>query len=392
MIRIVFILLFLTLTQLCKTQNLSNLSFGTDSTFEILTWNIKQFPKAGQRSMDTVRNIIEALDVDLIALQEIDDTVKCKQMLLDLPDYGLLVGDPNEFEGLAYIYKKSSIQVKSLYHIFSSWSAGYNFPRAPLILEMIYAGREYVVINNHLKCCGDGILNLNDGTDEETRRYRAISDLKAYMDNFLSNKRTIMLGDLNDEIQEPLPQNVFQKFLNDHLNYQFVDEGIALGPSQDWSYPNWPSHLDHILINQKLFYDFQQRGTEVICFSIDEYLPGGLAEYEQKVSDHRPLGLKMKVKPVLGLSFTEIQEEEAAVRLYPNPATDRLYIELPSTTIQSYQIFDAFGRSFLQGVVNQEEKMINLELSDLSKGLYFIRLCTVDQKFMSLKFYKMNSK
>ena len=52
----------------------------------------------------------------------------------------------------------------------------------PLVLEMNYQGEDYVIINNHFKCCGDGILDLGDSSDEETRRYNAISLLKNYID------------------------------------------------------------------------------------------------------------------------------------------------------------------------------------------------------------------
>ena len=40
-------------------QSLSDLSFGTDSTFEVLTWNIEWFPKNGQSTADSVKQIIK---------------------------------------------------------------------------------------------------------------------------------------------------------------------------------------------------------------------------------------------------------------------------------------------------------------------------------------------
>lgn len=30
----------------------------------------------------------------------------------------------------------------------------------------------------------------------------------------------------------------------------FADMGIAMGSPSDWSYPTWPSHLDHLLLNK----------------------------------------------------------------------------------------------------------------------------------------------
>ena len=56
------------------SQDLEDLDFGTDSTFEILTWNIEWFPKNGQATVGYVTEIIEALDVDVLAIQEVDNT------------------------------------------------------------------------------------------------------------------------------------------------------------------------------------------------------------------------------------------------------------------------------------------------------------------------------
>ena len=68
-------------------QDLDDLDFGTDSTFEILTWNIEWFPKNGAVTVDYVTQIIQALDVDILAIQELDDTLLFDQMLNTLPNY-----------------------------------------------------------------------------------------------------------------------------------------------------------------------------------------------------------------------------------------------------------------------------------------------------------------
>ena len=69
---------------------------------------------------------------------------------------------------------------------------------------MNYNGENIEIINSHLKCCGDGILDTNDISDEENRRYRAMNMIKDYIDNNLQSSKVIFLGDLNDELQDPL--------------------------------------------------------------------------------------------------------------------------------------------------------------------------------------------
>tara|TARA_B100000609_G_C17053876_1_gene350455 strand:- start:126 stop:770 length:645 start_codon:yes stop_codon:yes gene_type:complete len=154
-------------------------------------------------------------------------------------------------------------------------------------------GENYLIINNHFKCCGDGIIDFDDTSDEENRRYKAINLIKEYIDNNFENKRVIVVGDLNDNIAEAPINNVFQEVLNDSINYSFADLEIAQGNSSEWSYPTWPSHLDHILITNELFQVLNI--SEVKTIKIDEYLDGGWNEYDQNISDHRPVAIKLNV-------------------------------------------------------------------------------------------------
>ena len=271
-------------------QDLDELYFGTDDTFEVMTWNIEWFPKNNQITVDYVTQIIQALDVDILAIQEVDDTYMFNQMLNGLPEYtGYL--ESEWFAGLAYIYKTDIIEINDIYEIYTTspyWSA---FPRSPMVMDLNFMGENIFIINNHFKCCGDGIMNLDDLGDEETRRYTASNLLKEYIDNNLPNENVIVLGDLNDILTDALENNVFQMIINDSENYLFSDMEIAESSSTDWSYPTWPSHLDHILITNELFDELDNSDIQTI--KIDEYLDGGWSEYDQNISDHRPVALKL---------------------------------------------------------------------------------------------------
>jgi len=271
-------------------QDLEELYFGTDETFEVMTWNIEWFPKNNQITVDYVTQIIQALDVDILAIQEVDDTDMFNQMLNGLPEYtGYL--ESEWFAGLAYIYKTDIIEINDIYEIYTTspyWSA---FPRSPMVMDLNFMGENIFIINNHFKCCGDGLMNLDDLGDEETRRYTASNLLKEYIDTNLPNENVIVLGDLNDILTDALENNVFQMIINDSKNYLFSDMEIAESSSTDWSYPTWPSHLDHILITNELFDDLDNSDIQTI--KIDEYLDGGWNEYDQNISDHRPVALKL---------------------------------------------------------------------------------------------------
>ena len=173
-------------------QSLSNISFGTDSTFEVVTWNIEWFPKNGSITVDSVSKIIASLDVDLLGLQEIDDTTICRQMINNLHGYELFM-DNSWFGGLAYVYKSSSISINSIYKIYDTSPFWNTFPRSPLVVNLTFMGEDIIVINNHFKCCGDGLLDIGNSSDEEARRYKASSLLKQYIDTNFPSSRVIVI-------------------------------------------------------------------------------------------------------------------------------------------------------------------------------------------------------
>lgn len=282
------ILVLLLLNVFIFSQDLEDLSFGDENSLDIATWNIEWFPKNGQASVEYVTQIIQHLDLDILAMQELDNIDMFNQMLNELTDYTGYY-ESAWFAGLAYIYKTDVVQINDIYEIYTTspyWSA---FPRSPMVMDMTFMGENYFIINNHFKCCGDGNLNMNDESDEEKRRYNAVNFLKEYIDTYLYDKNVIVLGDLNDDIAESSQNNVFQNMLNDTQNYFFADYSIATGNSSNWSYPSWPSHLDHILITNELFDDLENSVT--LTIKVDEYLAGGWNEYDYNISDHRPVGI-----------------------------------------------------------------------------------------------------
>ena len=118
-----------------------------------------------------------------------------------------------------------------------------------------------------------------------------------YINNHLENYNVIVIGDLNDDLADEENINVFQNFINDSTNYKFVDMEIAYGSDTNFSKPDYPSHLDHILITNELFDEFKNPGSKVETIHIENYFDGGWNEYENFVSDHRPVGLSLNFNP-----------------------------------------------------------------------------------------------
>ena len=119
--------------------------------------------------------------------------------------------------------------------------------RPPLLIHIKVNNEDLYIINVHFKCCGNGQLDYDDINDEENRRLQATNQIKTYIDSFLPNKSVIVLGDFNDLLEDGTANNVFNTILLDTENYLLRICNFRLTSSQ-WSFPSWPSHLDHILI------------------------------------------------------------------------------------------------------------------------------------------------
>ena len=229
---------------------ISQINFASNNSFDVMTWNLEWFPKQGSTTIDSIKSIVEIIDADIIALQEINNTYEFNQLANILDSYSGYSTNSSNLN-LAFLYKKT-LEVDSIYTILHS--AEYLFAgRLPLVIETKYGNEEYVVINNHFKCCGDGVLAYNVTNDEEYRRFRAVSLLKQYIDSNYTTKNVIILGDLNDLVEENYVNNVFNPIINDSIHYLIADKYIPSQNTTNWSYPSWPSHLDHIIINNNLF-------------------------------------------------------------------------------------------------------------------------------------------
>lgn len=372
---IIGLVLFSTGIQL-QSQDFEDLSFGTDTTFEVMTWNIEWFPKNGQVTVNNVKQIIEALQVDIIALQEIDNKVVFDQMVEDLPGWnGFFIDD--EWSSLAYIYRSEVIEVLDIFQIYTEdW---HEFPRSPLVIEFLFKNVKYVLINNHLKCCGDEVLNLNDPGDEETRRYRACNMLEEYISSHYPWDRVMVLGDLNDILTDLPENNVFKAFTDKPDDYMFADMGIAEGAISGWSYPWWPSHIDHILITNEVYNDFWDERTLIKTIELNNYYTGGMYEYDEKVSDHRPVAIRFPAKEDFGFRNELITDD--MIQIYPNPIKGRATLLLdPTLQGVEIEIYNLQGMMVEKFNANPRKSEISWYTNHLQKGVYIAKFTLNNKK------------
>jgi exonuclease III len=251
---------------------------GSESYFDIATWNIEHFPIQGSTTISYVAQLIKDMDIDLFGLQELDDVTSFYRLLDSLPDYnGIISNYPTDYSKLGIIYKKDFISVSSVTQIYTNdW---YAFPRPPLTAYIEIKNGNFTVFDFtlfilHLKALG--------GDENEARRRDACEKLRMYIDNFLltsQDKDVIVLGDWNDELSDPSEDNVFQVFFNDTTNYTFLTFNL-IGQA---SYPSYNSLIDHILITNDALPEYGNGNTMIIDLDYQ------FSNYSSYVSDHRPV-------------------------------------------------------------------------------------------------------
>lgn len=268
---------------------------GSNQSLDIMTWNIENFPKNNQ-TINYVTEIINDINVDIIALQEIENQNTFDNLVDNLS--GSWFGyrsDNSDWGELSYLINTDNLEITHFPYTILDQDEHYFAYRKPYVMKFSFNDEEFVIINVHFKCCGDGNLE-DDYWDEEYRRLISNQYLKNYIDTNFSDQNVIVLGDFNDDIAESNINNVFSDFINDNQNYYFSDMYIAEGSSLNWSFPNWPSHLDHILITNELFDNYDT--SSAFTFKIDEYM-SGWNEYDNYISDHRPVVINLNF-PVEG--------------------------------------------------------------------------------------------
>jgi len=307
-----------------------------------------------------------------LAVQEINDTNAFKYLINNLEDYdGYFKSGYYGGLELAYIYKKDVIEIIDIYEIYTTYPYWNALPRAPMVMEMRYKDEKYVIIDNHLKCCGNGVLDLNNSSDEEYRRYEASRLLKEYIDSNFPDEKVIVVGDMNDIIDDNPSNNVFQPFFDDESNYAFADMEIALDANLGWSYPKWPSHLDHILVSNELFENYDP-ANDVQTIKVDEYI-GGWNTYEYNVSDHRPVAIKITPTVISGAG--DLNSSDLTLSIYPNPFKSSVTLSFPTVEDNArIEVYNSTGENICILNLPKNAKSIVWQANGFPEGLYFVKL------------------
>ncbi|NME69120.1 S8 family serine peptidase [Flammeovirga aprica] len=136
------------------------------------------------------------------------------------------------------------------------------------------------------------------------------------------------------------------------------------------------------LIEKTLEIQFNQAGNGIITVQAED-------DYNGSISTSFELTVLEDTIP------TSLENSITTQRLdiYPNPVSDRIHFTLAnSQKLKMIKLFDVSGQEIkdfvIEPTINSEGNNYTIDVRNLSQGMYFIRIKTVDQNFLSSKFIK----
>ena len=363
-------------------------SFPSDTipknhTLDIVTWNVEWFgdasngPDDDNLQMQNAKTLIETIDADLYALQEISNANLFETLVTNLEGYSGVLANFDQTQRTAYIYKDETIKVYQDQLIsngmnYSDWAAG-RFP-FELFIDATINGetREMYLYNIHAKAFGE--------QSDYTQRINASRQLKVFLDNQRRSANVMVLGDFNDEILQSTYNNLASPYKNfdDDSEYSILTKSLEVNGYT--SYSRF-SMLDHILISSELEDEWLE-GTQRV------ENPNYIGNYLSETSDHYPVWTRFQYgTPTNTEPDSEFDKHEMGFILhpnYPNPFNPSTTIgfEIQTPANVELQVVDIMGRELTKinyGYITSGSYQYKVEADNWASGMYFYTLRVNDQ-------------
>jgi hypothetical protein len=255
---------------------------GSATTLDIGCWNVENFPKKAGSPV-ALADLIASMDLDIVAVSEINDQAAFDQVKARLPGWNGVLGSGNHGTGgeippqrLGFFWKESAATLTSTKPLFTTSS--YEFPRPPFQATVTAGGKTFTLITVHLKA---GI-----SAEDQARRQAAHVVLEGYMRTL--DGPVLLCGDFNQEVYgEPDAGTgtIYAPYLADSARYRMLT--APLDRAGGITFLDYSNMLDQMIGTSGLD-SMIGAAAPLIPQLDDQYSP-----YESVVSDHLPVVLRL---------------------------------------------------------------------------------------------------
>lgn len=348
-------------------------------TIDVSTWNLNWYgsadttlgPSDKDRQRRSIRQVMDSMGVDLIALQEVLSQEAMTALTDSLSgDYNnLFASDVPTTQKMAFVYNTSTIVPISnglaVNGGAQAWAGG-RFPfRFTFTITVDGKVQQLVVFNIHAKA-----TDSTSALEDYSRRKVDAETFHSYLNDFYSDANVVVTGDFNDNL---IGSVVDTSFDSPYISF-FSD-------TSSWSSPTYlleqqglssyvgglRSFLDHIFISNEV----KQTHYRTFLESPQAYL----SSYSSTVSDHLPVTTRLWPSGTTGINEEE-SHAGVLVRISPNPCTDRGSIELTLEHEANVKVVlvDGLGNviQLLQESLTPQIRLIPIPVHDLATGVYHI--------------------
>lgn len=373
-------------------------SISKSKTLDVVTWNLEFFgakredygneeygPADEALQLVNVKRVLDSLQADVFAVEEVSDDSLFTELIAQLGKYRATCSDrySYSFDGpsdefppqkVCFIYDTTTIQVRSARPMFEAMydearttnpnilpnypggspSSFYSSGRLPYLLTV---DATIEGITERISFIGIHAKSGSAAGDRSRREYDG-AVLKDSLDAHFANEQVIILGDLNDDLDQSIVtgmESPYIAFIQDSLNYTGITKNLSDAGAR--STISFQDVIDHQIITNDLL-------PEVIGGSEQIVTPFRfIANYATTTSDHLPVIVRYQLQP------TRVDFTTNGITLPEDSASHTVYLLADKQPASAKQIAIAlqgvaiYGQDFITEPAAVDNK-ITLTLAD----------------------------
>ncbi|MDR2836077.1 MAG: ExeM/NucH family extracellular endonuclease [Bacteroidales bacterium] len=366
---------------------------GVSYDLKICGFNVENFLDESELQKIRIVKTLKAINADIFGLCEIKQGQQYIETLVNALNESIGENtysyintnqNPSTYTTTQIIYKHDAVTpFRDFYIINSSGPMNRKINQGFFINN---SNDNFILSVNHLKAksgTGTGLdADQNDGQGifnyTRTQEAHAVVETLENLKEYFETDKILIVGDLNSFAKED-PIEIFREAGYENQLTKFHENEYS------YCFGNAVEYLDYALANEQM--EEKIAFANVWHINADEahFLDYQECNEEQdflfRSSDHDPIIVYLNFNSQINIVNSNLN----IFKIFPNPASSTISLQL-SENIKQLEIFNITGK-IVDSIYYFNSKEINI--SNLQKGVYFVKILTESNKYYLQKFVKL---